>query len=633
MSGANQSQPGDGPPQDPGEEHGDDRGDGHGDDAVIGRAFRMSVIIVIGVAVLLAVGVLVALIWTKKPVVQHAGVTPLPDVRERPDVEIPIVKFSDITREAGITFVHENGAYGSKLLPETMGSGVAFLDYDNDGDQDLLFVNSCPWPERQSAETQAAAAPRMALYRNDGAGHFSDVSAGSGLDVTFYGQGVAVGDYDNDGWDDVFISAVGTNRLFHNVEGTFREVTESAGVGGDDKEWSTGCGWFDYDNDGLLDLFVCNYLRWSKEYDLQQDFRLVGAGRAYGPPSAFAGTFPYLYHNEGGGTFKDVSASAGVQIKNPATKVPVAKSLGVTFVDLDGDGWLEIVVANDTVQNFVFHNKQGKFEEVGAQIGMAFDPSGNARGAMGIDSARFRNDETLGLAIGNFANEMTALYVSHGNSMQFSDEAIATGLGPPSRLELKFGLFFFDYDLDGRLDLLAANGHLEDDINKVQSSQQHAQRAHLFWNCGPELGAEFLQVTAAQAGSDLFEPMVGRGAAFADIDGDGDLDVVMTSNHGPARLLRNDQNLHQHWLRFKLTGKKSPRDAIGAWIVVKMGTQELRRQVMPTRSYLSQSELPVTIGIGANTEFGPVSVIWPGGRTQDVPNVQLDGLTQVEEAL
>src|SRR5713101_6574825 len=374
-----------------------------------------------------------------------------------------------------------------------MGGGVAFFDFDNDGDQDLLFVNSTWWPWRVPAGKKPATA---ALYRNDGKGHFEDVTAGSGLDVSFYGMGVAIGDYDNDGLPDVFITAVGGNHLFHNEgNGKFAEVTTAAGVGGTGMDWSTSAAWIDFDNDGKLDLFVCNYVQLSKEIDAEVGYKIDGVTRAYGPPMNFQGAFPYLYHNEGNGRFTDVSASSGVQVKNPATGVPAAKTLGVAPGDVDGDGWVDLVLANDTVPNLVFINQHdGTFKEIGAQSGVAFDSYGNTRGAMGIDTARYRNDGKLGIAIGNFANEMTALYVAQNSPTNFNDEAITEGVGPASRLLLKFGLFFFDYDLDGRLDLLTANGHLEEEISKIQKSQKYRQPAQLFWNAGDRAGGCYVAV-------------------------------------------------------------------------------------------------------------------------------------------
>ena len=545
--------------------------------------------------------------------------------------EVPVVKFTDITAEAGITFSHVNGAYGDKLLPETMGGGVAFLDYDNDGYQDLLFVNSTYWPGHIPEGKQP---PTMALYHNDGHGHFTDATKGSGLDISFYGMGVAVGDYDNDGLPDVFITAVGGNHLFHNEgRGKFREVTGEAGVGGTASDWSMSAAFIDYDNDGKLDLFVGNYVQWSQEIDRANSYQLPGIGRAYGPPRNFTGTFPYLFHNEGNGRFTDVTAQAGLQTKDPATGLPLAKSLAVAPVDVDNDGWIDLVVANDTVPNFLFHNEHGaKFKEIGAQSGVAYDAYGLIRGAMGIDSARFRNDDTLGIAIGNYANEMNALYVARRDSLLFADEATKAGVGPASQKLLKFGLFFFDYDLDGRLDVLTANGHIEPDINRVQSDQQYRQPAQLFWNRGDGTNKGFLAVSPDKAGPDLFKPIVGRGSAFADIDGDGDLDVVLTQVGGPPLLLRNDQNLHHHWIRLKLVGTKSNRDAIGAWIKVRVAGHTLSRQVMPTRSYLSQSELPVTIGLGDAGVLESVEIAWPSGIIQKVSLPPIDRLTIITEA-
>jgi len=543
--------------------------------------------------------------------------------------EIPTARFTDITRQAGITFSHVNGAYGDKLLPETMGGGVAFFDFDSDGFPDLLFINSSYWPGHSP---DAKAPPMMALYRNDGRGHFVDATVGSGLDVSLYGMGVAIGDYDNDGKPDVFITAVGGNRLFRNQGGgKFFDVTQPAGVGGAPDSWSSSAAWIDYDNDGQLDLFVCNYIRWSREIDLAAPYELPNIGRAYGPPRNFQGVFSCLYHNEGGGKFTDVSAKAGIQIRHPSTGLPMAKSLSVAPVDVDNDGWIDLVVGNDTVQNFLFHNQHdGTFKEIGARSGVAYDAYGLVRGAMGIDSARFRKDNRLGIAIGNFANEMNALYVAQRDSLMFADEALSEGVGPASQSFLKFGLFFFDYDLDGRLDVLTANGHLEPEIHRVQANQEYRQPAQLFWNRG-DLKSGFLPVPSEKCGSDLFKPLVGRGSAFADIDGDGDLDVVLAQIAGPPVLLRNDQNLGHRWIRLKLIGTKSNRDAIGAWIKVTINDQIRWRQVMPTRSYLSQSELPVTIGLGSSDKIGGVEILWPSGASQKIPSPPVARLTTVTE--
>ena len=548
---------------------------------------------------------------------------------------IPRVPFTDVTTAAGIFFVHENGARGDKLLPETMGGGCAFFDFDCDGDQDLLLVNSRPWPDQEllgQERTTGKSLPTTALYRNDGRGAFDDVTAGSGLDVALYGMGAAVGDYDNDGRPDVFLSALGANKLFRNAgDGRFVDVTETAGVAGDAAEWSTGSGWFDYDNDGDLDLFVCNYVKWSRELDVAHHFRLPWGAPAYGRPQNFQGASPYLYRNDGHGRFTDVSAEAGIDIRD-ADGTAVAKSLGITFDDFDGDGRLDVVVANDTTANQCFRNcGDGTFEEIGVLTGIAFDRSGKARGAMGIDTAYFRNDDAVGVAVGNFSQEMAALYVARGNRMQFEDEAHDTHLGPATQRESTFGICYLDYDLDGRLDLLAANGHLEPEIGRVQPTQHYRQAPQLFWNAGAGHPGELLAVPIDRCGRDFARPMVGRGASFADIDGDGDLDALLTAAGQSPRLLRNDQNLGHHWLRLTLIGTGCNRSAIGAMIEVRVETRTLRRRVMPTRSYLSQVELPITIGLGRAESVRSVKIHWPDGMKQTLPDLAVDRAYEIEQ--
>lgn len=596
------------------------------DDAIVGRAFVWSALLI------LLAGITGGLVYWRMtikppPIVQKSELV-VPEVRERPQIEIPSMPLVDITDSAGIQFIHENGAAGEKLLPETMGGGVAFIDYDGDGDPDILCVNSCRWPwDTRPAETP----PTMALYRNDGDCKFTDVTKQVGLDVTFYGQGVAIGDYDNDGDSDLFMSAVGLNRLFRNDAGRFVEVTASAGVGGIAEQWSTSCGFLDYDNDGDLDLFVCNYVKWTREFDKAQPFTLTGGERAYGRPQEFPGTYPYLYRNDGSGTFQEVSEQAGLRIRNTSrNEVFTGKSLGVTFGDFDNDGWIDIAVANDTVQNFLLHNQQdGTFAEKAVERGMAFDQQGQARGAMGIDSVRIRNGEQLAIAIGNFANEMSALYVSSGDAMQFNDEAIATGIGPQSRLELTFGTLFVDMDLDGRSDIVAANGHLETEINKVQASQFYEQPPHFFWNCGPESPTEFVPVPSDKCGSDFLKRMVGRGAAVADIDGDGDLDLLFGATGGKPRLIRNDQQLGHHWLRISVAGSRGSDAAIGARIEVVTAGGRLPGQIMPTRGYLSQSESVATFGLGSQDKIKTVTVRWPTGETKTIDAPAVDQVLKV----
>ena len=588
-------------------------------DAVIGVVFRRS---------LAALAAVVAVTLT---VVAVKGfLRPGETVRPK-DVEMPAaitggdaaataLPFTDVTAVSGIRFVHTTGAVGDKLLPETMGSGVSVLDFDGDGDPDLLFVNSDAWPW----DPTPASRPTMALYANDGRGHFRDVTAQAGLSRPFYGMSAAIGDIDNDGDPDLFISTVGRNRLFRNDRGHFAEITEAAGVAGSDDAWSTCAGFFDGDGDGDLDLIVGNYVAWSRAIDFEVGFTLNGVDRAYGPPTSFAGTVPYLYRNDGGGRFSEIGAAAGLEIVNPATGEPVAKSLGLAFADVDSDGRIDILLANDTVRNLLFLNRgEWKFEEVGTEAGLAYDSAGNATGAMGVDVAAVRNDGHLAIAVTNFANEMASLFVAQKEPVQFADEAMIEGIGSATRLRLGFGTFFFDADLDGRLDLLFANGHIEEAIAQVQSSQSHPQPAQLFWNTGRDDGPTFAPIADALLG-DLPQPMVGRGAAYADFDGDGDLDVVLTANGGAARLLRNDQKTGHHWLRVRLEGARSNRDAIGAWVALESSERLQRRQVMPTRSYLSQVEPTITFGLGPEDEPVNLEIRWPDGSTQTVTGLAVD---------
>ena len=521
----------------------------------------------------------------------------------------PPLPFTDVTLAAGIDFVHETGAYGERLLPETMGGGVAFLDYDNDGDQDLLFVNSGPWAWREA--TPAAGAR---LYRNLGDGTFADVSAAAGVDAPLYGMGVAVGDYDGDGLVDAYLTAVGRNRLLRNVGGgRFVDATDAAAVGGAADAWSTSAGFFDSDGDSDLDLFVCNYVAWSPAIDRAVDFRLTGIGRAYGPPTDFAGMDSVLYRNDGG-VFVDISEAAGVQVRHPTTGAPIGKALAVRPVDVNGDGRLDVAIANDTVGNFLFVNEGGnRFREIGGGTGFAFDAAGAATGAMGMDAARYANDQRLAIAIGNFGNEMSSFYVQRPGEHLFSDDAIVVGIGSPSRRALTFGLVFADVDLDGVADLIAANGHVEPEINRVQASQRYAQPAQLFWNCGASCGWRYALATAT---GDLATPVVGRGLAYADIDSDGDLDLAITQAGGRPALLRNDQQAGHRWARLVLEGPAPNRHAIGAVATLRAGGATQTRTVLPARSYLSQVELPLTFGLGAAPRIDEVVVRWPDGSTE-----------------
>jgi tetratricopeptide (TPR) repeat protein len=530
--------------------------------------------------------------------------------------ELPKIPFRDIASEAGIDFVHRGGATGEKMLPESGGSGCAFFDYDNDGDADLLLVSGCAWPWNEPQPREPSNA--LALYRNDD-GKFTNVTDDVGLATDVYGQGLAIGDYDADGDDDVFLTAVGGNRMFRNDAGQFIDVTEDSGVAGSADDWTTSTGFFDYDRDGDLDLFVCNYLRWTREIDQAATTRVPGQGLTYAHPANFDGVQNYLYRNEGG-RFADVAAEAGIHITDPESGKPLGKALAVTFVDFDHDGWMDIFVANDTVRHFLFRNEHdGTFEEVGESRGFALNAAGLTTSGMGIDAAWFRNNDDLAIALSNFADEMTSFYVLEGRrrDLFFTDETISLGIGGPTRNMLTFGLLFDDFDLDGRVDLVEANGHLEETITVAQPSQSYKQPAKVFWNAGASAQPQFADLPAANVG-DLSKPIVGRGLASADIDGDGDLDLAITQVEGPPLLLRNEQQLGNHWLRCKLAGPPGNPHAIGATLELSTGGITQRRYVHPTRSYLSQTEPIVTFGLGKSDAAEKLSVTWPDGSKQDV---------------
>jgi len=508
----------------------------------------------------------------------------------------PGFRFVDLTSSAGIQFRHNSGAYGGKLLPETLGPGCAFLDYDSDGWQDILLVNGTDWPGHKRDRST------LKLYRNNRNGTFSDVTRAAGLDIEMYGMGVAAGDYNNDGYPDLLITCVGQNRLFKNTgKGTFVDVTKSSGLGGR-QALSTSAIWFDFDRDGLLDLFVCNYVKWSPEHDVFCS--LDGKNKSYCTPEAYRGETCWLFRNRGDGSFEDVTASSGVFDSS-------SKSLGVAMLDYDQDGWPDLLVANDTQPNKLYRNQRnGTFKDVAVEAGIAFSAEGKARAGMGVDVADFDNSGTPGVAITNFDNEMIGLYrVSNGN---FADVATQSGVGLPSKNTLGFGCVFLDADLDGALDLAVVNGHIDDTVRNVRGVG-YAQPPQLFLNNGKGVFHD----VAAEIGGGFSQPKVGRGLAYGDFDRDGDLDLLMTTNHGPAYLYRNDQLAGNRSIRFRLVGTKSNRDAIGASLKIFHNGLIQSRLVKGGSSYLSQSELPVTFGVGKQDKVDRLLIQWPSGRTEE----------------
>ena len=510
------------------------------------------------------------------------------------------IQFVEVSARTGLRFHHHNGAFGQKYLPETLGAGAAFLDVDGDGWQDVLFVNGTDWPGRAA---RAKATSR--LFRNDGRGAFRDVTAGSGLDVAIYGMGVAAADYDNDGWQDVLVTAVGQSRLFRNAGGRrFVDVTDRAGLGGR-SGFSTSALWIDYDRDGLLDLVVCNYVRWTPETDVFCS--TDGKTKSYCTPEAYPGATLWLYRNRGGGTFEDVTAAAGLLD-------PTSKALGVTMIDYDRDDWPDLFVANDTQPNKLYRNRgNGSFVETGVQAGVAFSEDGRARAGMGTDAADYDNSGVPSFVVTNFSGEMVGLYRPAGQG-QFEDRAPASEVGRASRLTLGFGCFFFDADLDGLLDLLVVNGHIDDTLSGTPGRANYAEPPHLFHN----RGSGRLVDVAPQAGAEFAAPKVGRGAAFGDFDLDGDLDVLITTNGGPAHLYRNDLSAPNRSVRIALRGTRSNRDGIGARIRARIGSESITRFVRTGSSYLSQSELPVTVGLARQAAIDEAVIEWPSGGRDKV---------------
>ncbi len=507
----------------------------------------------------------------------------------------PGVVFNDVTKEAGITFRHTSGAFGKKYLPETMGSGVVFFDVDGDSAQDVFFVNSTRWPGRPEKPGLPA------LYRNDGKGRFTDVTKAAGLAVEMYGLGAAAADYDDDGKVDLYVTCLGPNRLFRNLGGVkFADATAKAGVG--DPGFGTSAMFFDYDKDGRLDLVVANYVTWSIAEDLF--CTLDGKSKSYCTPESYKGQSLRLYRGLPDGRFEDATQKAGLEDAR-------AKSLGLALIDYDSDGWPDLFVANDTQPNKLYRNSgDGRFTDVGVAAGVAFGETGVARAGMGTDAGDYSGSGRPSLLIGNFSNEMLGLYHNDGNGL-FIDEAPSSTVGQASLLTLSFAAFFFDFDLDSKLDIFSVGGHVADDIAKVQPKVTYAQAPHLFRNAG---GKRFEDV-AARLGPDFARPMVSRGAAYADVDGDGDLDLAVTANGGPAVLLRNDGGNRNGWLRVRLVGTKSNRDGIGARVTVTLpGGAKSWAVVKTGSSYCSQSELPLTFGLGTAKGVEAVEVAWPSGQ-------------------
>jgi hypothetical protein len=522
------------------------------------------------------------------------------------------IQFRDITAQAGIHFTHNNGAFGKKWLPETMGPGCAFIDYDNDGYPDIILVNGDDFPGHPHA-----GATTLKLYHNNHDGTFADVTRRAGLAVPLFGFGIAIGDYDNDGFDDIFVSALGQSHLFHNNgNGTFTDVTKAAGMWGPN-EFSTSAAWVDYDRDGRLDLVVANYVQWSEGGDLY--CTIDGSHKSYCTPESYKGTSVRLWHNLGAGKFEDTTQKGGLGD-------PTSKSLGIAVLDYNADGWPDILIANDTQPNKLYLNKKdGSFEERGVAAGIGFSEDGVARAGMGADAADYDRSGHPSLLISNFSNQMVSLYHNEGNGL-FVDEAPQSEVGRATLVTLGFGCFFFDYDNDGWPDIFVADGHIEDQIERVQKRVSYAEPPHLFRNLG---SGKFTEVTA-QMGRSFSTPKVARAAAYGDIDNDGFPDILLTTNAGPAYLFHNEGGTN-HSVRIKLVGTKSNRDGIGAVVRVNAGGEKQWKMLRSGSSYLAQSELVLTFGLGSQTRADTIEIQWPSGQVDKISNLNAGQTVTVEE--
>ncbi len=519
------------------------------------------------------------------------------------------IRFTDVTAQAGIRFTHNAAKSGKKYLPETMGSGCAFFDADGDGWLDILLINGKDWTGGR--KTTAA------LYRNNQKGGFTDITAGSGLDLSIFGMGVAIADYDNDGREDVYITALEGDHLFHNEGGgKFRDVTAASGM--HNSSFGTSAAWFDFDRDGKADLFVANYVQWTQKGDIRCS--LDGSMKSYCTPESYKGNSSKLYRNLGGGRFEDVTQKAGVGD-------PTSKSLGVTVLDYNNDGWPDLFVTNDTQPNKLYRNNHnGTFTEEAVAAGVAFGEDGVARGAMGTDSSDYDRSGRAHLLVGNFSNQMIGLYHNEGNNL-FVDEAPRSSVGRSSLLTLAFGVFFFDYDLDGHPDIFAANGHIDEDIGRVQPKIQFRESPLLFRN----LGQSKFENVSSRIGSEIQRPIVARGAAYGDFDRDGDLDILISTNNGPAYLYRNDGGNRNHWLRLKLTGTQSNRSALGAVAVIESASGKQTQTVHSGSSYCSQSDLALTFGLGSDETVKSIEIAWPSGHKDKMSNIKSNQSLTIKE--
>ncbi|WP_373652384.1 CRTAC1 family protein [Schlesneria sp. DSM 10557] len=584
---------------------------GDTDDRIIDGGIRWSIAILL---IILSVSYTVSRIGSSKssaPIASARLPTYPPRTTFPPKPVVPQILLTDITQAAGIDFIHDRGARGEWRLPEAMGGGCVVFDYDLDGHQDILLIHA----------NDQVPSSSIKLYRNDGTGSFSDVTVEAGLAASLVGMGGTAADFDNDGWPDILITSLGPNRLFHNRGGTFREVTDATGIAGDARVWSMGSCWVDYDRDGDLDLFIGNYLNWSAELDRGLNCCWDGATRSYCDPDLFAGVQPYFYENLGDGTFNDTTAAVGVVVKNRDTGQPVPKTLAVVACDLNDDGWTDLAVTGDAGQNLAYINTtQGGFQETSTELGMAYDRYGMATRSFGIDCAVLSDDQAIAIGMGRAGNLPDSLYVRSKEDKVFTDQSLPAGIATVSRPFLTFGICFVDMDLDGNLDVVLNNGQIQENFDTLQQSQSWRQTPLLFWQSRSD-PPEFVPLTSADCGEEFCQPISGRGVAYADFDGDGDLDLLMTTVGGSPRLFRNDQQLKRNWIGLVLHARTANRDALETRLELKIGTRVLTRTIRPVGGYLSQHQTSLVVGLGEFKVADGLTIRWPDGSQEHLADV------------
>jgi hypothetical protein len=536
----------------------------------------------------------------------------------------PAARFTDITEASGIVFSHHTGADADDT-PTTIGGGVVFFDFDADGDPDLFFVNGSVWPWEETFAKRASRGG-CALFRNDGSGHFTDVSAAAEVNIEFQGMAAAAGDFDHDGLPDLFVTGVGANHLFHNRgDGKFEDVTEDAGLATDGDTWDTGATWIDYDADGRLDLVVCHYARWPHDVGLAGAFSVALMGHSYGTPTGFIGAMPSVYRNAGDGHFAVVRDSAGLRTVDPLTGLPLAKALAVVPVDANADGKLDLLFSFHTSESLLFLNQgDGTFAPRAMTTGERRE--GGSAGLTSVSALPFLRSDGVDERFAILRNATPLAGIANSENGNGDENENGNSLGV--RLDSRFGFALLDYDRDGRIDVFDGNGVIEPDVNRFESGRNFTTMPQVLWN----RSGDSWEVAPAAADSAWKQPFAARGVAVADIDGDGDEDVVMTQSRGSPVVLRNDQRHDLPWLAIDLVATRSAREAGGARVEVETPRRVYAQVAAPAMGFMAQSSSTLLFGLGDDARVRKVVVQWPGGHRQEIrPEAINRRITIVEE--